>query len=181
AAKVIEGEVGTMNAQVARSLASARAIGPRAQPGTRTDIAAVIDRLVAAMRKLSVDAPAAWSVSVPPDLPPVSIDRRDVEDMLGNLLDNARKWARSRVGVVVRLEEGKVVVVVDDDGPGIPAEQLDDVLARGTRLDRAKPGTGVGLSIVKDLTELNRGELTLSQGQSGGLRAELRLPSSNRT
>lgn len=178
-AEVIEGEVGAMNAQVARALASARAIGPRAQPGTRTDIAAVIDRLVTAMRKLSVDAPAAWSVSVSPGVPPVPIDRRDVEDMLGNLLDNARKWARSRVNVVVRVEEGNVVVVIFDDGPGIPPERMHEVLARGTRLDRTMPGTGVGLSIVKDLTELNGCKLTLVQGQSGGLQAELRLPSSD--
>lgn len=176
AAATIESEVDAMNVQVARAIAAARAIGPRTGLGTRTEIASVLERLVAVMKKLSGGAPIEWSVSVPHQLPPIRVDRRDIEDILGNLLDNARKWARSQVNVTAYQEAGNLVMVVDDDGPGIPVDRIDDVLIRGARLDRAVPGTGVGLSIVKDLVELNGGELMLSASAANGLQAIVKLP-----
>ena len=104
------------------------------------------------------------------------IDHRDLEDVFGNLLDNARKWARTRVQIHVRQENGSVEICVDDDGPGIPEGHIQDAVARGTRLDRTVPGTGVGLAIVRDLVELHGGRLALGQNASGGLRAMVILP-----
>jgi signal transduction histidine kinase len=176
AAVTIENEVNAMNAHVARALAAARAIGPRTALGTRTEIASVLERLAPVMKKLSGGAPIDWSVSVPHPLPAIRVDRRDIEDILGNLLDNARKWARSQVNITAYQDGGNLVIVVDDDGPGIPVDRIDDVLIRGARLDRAVPGTGVGLSIVKDLVELNGGELRLSASAAHGLKATVKLP-----
>jgi signal transduction histidine kinase len=176
AAVSIENEVNAVNAHVARALASARAVGRRTPPGTRTEIASVLERLVPVMKKLPGGAAIDWSVSVSHQSPAVRVDQRDIEDMLGNLLDNARKWARSQVCLSAYQEGDNLVIVVDDDGPGIPADRIDDVLARGIRLDRSIPGTGVGLSIVKDLVELNLGDLKLSASPAGGLRAMVKLP-----
>ena len=175
AADTIDSEVGAMNANVARALASARAIGPRTAIGTRTGIESVLDRLVPVMKKLPGSSALEWSVSVPRHMPAVRIDQRDIEDILGNLLDNARKWARSRVGITAYPESGNLVVVVDDDGPGIPADRIDDVLVRGVRLDRNVPGTGVGLTIVKDLVDLHAGGLEFASSPTGGLRVLVRL------
>jgi signal transduction histidine kinase len=100
--------------------------------------------------------------------------------MLGNLLDNACKWARSSVQVSGSAEEGagtpRLLVAIEDDGPGIAADQREQALARGSRLDESTPGTGLGLAIVRELAELYGGQLSLARAQRGGLRVELRLP-----
>ena len=167
AADAVENEIAAMDGQVARALASARAVGPRAAIGTRTDLRPVIDRLLSVMRKLPGGAALDWQVVLPQQLSPIRIDRRDLEDILGNVVDNARKWAKRTVRISARLEGGDVVVAIEDDGPGIPAGQTGDVLAGGVRLDRSVPGSGVGLSIVKDLTELHGGSVRLQPGKGG--------------
>ena len=100
--------------------------------------------------------------------------------MVGNLVDNACKWANSRVSIEVFAQgmgSGPAVhIVVDDDGPGLDADQREQVTRRGQRLDETKPGSGLGLSIVVDLAALYGGSLTLGTAPIGGLRAELVLP-----
>jgi signal transduction histidine kinase len=101
--------------------------------------------------------------------------------MVGNLVDNACKWAGSRVSIEVMLEQpepGRQVVriVVDDDGPGLTPRQREQVSRRGQRLDETKPGSGLGLSIVVELAGLYGGALNLGTAPIGGLRAELVLP-----
>ena len=96
--------------------------------------------------------------------------------MLGNLLDNACKWARSRVGVASTLDGASVVIAVDDDGPGLDPSMRERVLQRGVRADEAAPGSGLGLAIVRDLAELYGGSIALDRSPLGGLRAELTLP-----
>jgi signal transduction histidine kinase len=110
-------------------------------------------------------------------------ERQDLEEMVGNLVDNACKWAQSRVAVEVLPEAdaaqaSTLRVVVDDDGPGLTASERERVQAarRGQRLDETKPGSGLGLSIVVDLAALYGGALTLGTAPIGGLRAELVLP-----
>jgi signal transduction histidine kinase len=110
-------------------------------------------------------------------------ERQDLEEMIGNLVDNACKWAQSRVAVDAFSEktdtggERRVVrIVVDDDGPGLTPQQREQVARRGRRLDESKPGSGLGLSIVIELASLYGGGLTLSTAPIGGLRAELVLP-----
>jgi signal transduction histidine kinase len=103
--------------------------------------------------------------------------REDLEEMLGNLLDNACKWAKSNVKIQSVQEKGAVVLTVDDDGPGLPPSIRDQVLQRGVRADEAAPGSGLGLAIVRDLAQLYEGTITLDDSPMGGLRASLRLPS----
>jgi signal transduction histidine kinase len=110
-------------------------------------------------------------------------ERQDLEEMVGNLLDNAFKWAQSRVSVEVMCErpdpaaERQIVrIIVDDDGPGLTPAQRDQVARRGRRLDETKPGSGLGLSIVVELASLYGGGLTLGTTPIGGLRADLVLP-----
>lgn len=175
-AETIDDVVAVMNAHVVRSLASARAVGPRAAMGTRTPVKPALEQLISAMRRLSAQQRPTFALIVEDRMVAVGVDRRDFDDILGNLLDNARKWARSRVLVTVAVDGTRVAINIEDDGPGIPEDKLDEAVERGTRFDRTVPGTGVGLSIVKDLVELNGGDLTLARAEAGGLRATIRLP-----
>ena len=176
AADAIELEIEAMNAHVARVLAAARAVGPRKTAGTRTPLEPLLQRLVGVMKRLPRGEELEWSISVTPAGIDASIDQRDLEDLFGNLLDNARKWAKSRVLIDASMNDRAIQVVVEDDGPGVPTERLEDVIARGTRLDRAVPGTGIGLAIVQDLVELHGGRLDLSESPLGGVRISVRLP-----
>ena len=110
-------------------------------------------------------------------------EQQDLEEMVGNLVDNACKWSNARVSVEVAVEEkrasagGAVLrIVVDDDGPGLSPAEREQVARRGRRLDESKPGSGLGLSIVVELATLYGGSLTLGSAPIGGLRAELSLP-----
>ena len=98
--------------------------------------------------------------------------------MLGNLLDNACKWARTRIVVGATADHSMTIVTVDDDGSGIVEEMREAVLRRGVRADQAAPGSGLGLAIVRDLAELYGGSIALGVSHLGGLHACLRLPSS---
>src|SRR5262249_28599971 len=109
----------------------------------------------------------------------VRCQREDLDEMLGNLLDNACKWARTRVTVGAQASAGQVVIAVDDDGPGIEPAMREAVLQRGVRADEAAPGSGFGLAIVRELAEVYGGTVSLSASPSGGLRAELRLASTS--
>jgi signal transduction histidine kinase len=107
-------------------------------------------------------------------------EKQDLEEMLGNLLDNAFKWTDDEVTVAIEPFEqaGRRYLrcVVEDNGPGLPAALRDEMLRRGRRLDESKPGSGLGLSIVGDLAKLYTGSLVLEEAASGGLRAVLVLP-----
>ncbi len=103
-------------------------------------------------------------------------DAQDLEEMLGNLMDNACKWANSRVVVSGEQQHSRLIIKIDDDGPGIPEDQKDSVLQRGRRLDETVSGSGLGLAIVLDLAHLYHGSLTLHNSDIGGLGARLELP-----
>ena len=96
--------------------------------------------------------------------------------MLGNLLDNACKWTRSRIVIESEQRDDTLVITVDDDGPGLPAEMMEKVLQRGVRADEKAAGSGLGLAIVRDLAELYQGSIALSESPFGGLRATITLP-----
>jgi signal transduction histidine kinase len=106
----------------------------------------------------------------------VRAQREDVEEMLGNLLDNACKWAKSRVSITSSIDNADIAITVDDDGLGLDPLKRDFVLKRGVRADEAAPGSGLGLAIVRELTEIYGGTITLESSPQGGLRARLRLP-----
>jgi signal transduction histidine kinase len=107
-------------------------------------------------------------------------DESDLEEIVGNLLDNACKWSKGQVDVKLsaeRLESGtSLLLQIADNGPGLSAEDAQKVLRRGVRLDEKTPGTGLGLDIVKELVDVYGGSLALKRSSLGGLLVELRLP-----
>ncbi|MEY3668936.1 MAG: hypothetical protein RL258_331 [Pseudomonadota bacterium] len=103
-------------------------------------------------------------------------EREDLQEILGNLLDNAFKWARASVAVSVAQSEDHIFLFVDDDGPGVPAARYGEILQRGTRLDEVVPGSGLGLAIVAELVALYNGSIAFSESAQGGLRVQLALP-----
>src|SRR5262249_23472134 len=109
-------------------------------------------------------------------------ERQDLEEMLGNLLDNAFKWARKRINIEVAAVRGEsggrqwLSVKVGDDGPGLPEEKREEALKRGQRIDETKPGSGLGLNIVYETASMYGGTVSLDRSPLGGLLATLRLP-----
>lgn len=179
AAKVRE-QVEIMRDQVTRHLERARMAARITVVGTMTDVQPVVTALARTMEKLHRDRQVAIDLQ---GLTPVRFrgERQDLEEMVGNLVDNACKWARARVAVEVATspppDSSAFSIVVDDDGPGLSPAERDQVARRGQRLDESKPGSGLGLSIVTELAALYGGKLTLGASPIGGLRAELILPS----
>lgn len=181
AAKVME-QADVMRDQLAHHLERARIAARVTIVSTVTEVAPAIEALRRTMEKIY----RARSIVVETTADPAARfrgERQDLEEMVGNLVDNACKWATSRVAVEVSVElpaqagaTPMLRIIVDDDGRGLSAAERAQVLRRGQRLDESKPGSGLGLSIVNDLAGLYGGRLTLDDAPIGGLRAELRLP-----
>jgi signal transduction histidine kinase len=108
-------------------------------------------------------------------------DREDVLELLGNLLDNACKWADSEVLLTIDQHEGSFRISIDDDGPGIPESQREEVFSRGARLDEQITGHGLGLGIVRDIVQAWGGTMQLQTCQFGGLRVRIELPDRSAT
>jgi signal transduction histidine kinase len=149
--------------------------------GVVTDVQPIVERLARAMRKIHEGKGVVVEVAVHGS-PRFRGERQDLEEALGNLMDNACKWCRGRVDVTVRLEVAAggevrhVVFQIDDDGPGLSREKRQQALERGRRLDESVPGTGLGLSIVVELARLYGGRFELADAPLGGLRCRLALP-----
>jgi signal transduction histidine kinase len=186
-----------MRDQVTRQLERARLAARLTVVGTLTDVSPVVTALARTMEKLYRSRDIAIAVDVP-EHALFRGEQQDLEEMIGNLVDNGCKWAQSRVAIEVvadpsnadqtkggksqRGETGenretpRVRIIVDDDGPGLSPAEREQVALRGQRLDETKPGSGLGLSIVVELAGLYDGVLTLGTAPIGGLRAELALP-----
>jgi signal transduction histidine kinase len=106
----------------------------------------------------------------------LALDREDMLELVGNLLDNACKWAASRAVLRLSIEQGTFVLVIEDDGPGVPEPQRERLLERGLRLDERVEGHGLGLSIVREIVDSYDGRLELDDSELGGLRVVVRLP-----
>jgi signal transduction histidine kinase len=168
-------QIERMRRQIDYHLAHARAAASGATLNARALVRESVDGLVRTLHRLHADRGLSIEATIPQDLA-VRAQREDLDEMLGNLLDNACKWARRRVVAVAARDGAAVVIVVDDDGPGLAAEMRETVLQRGVRADEAAPGSGLGLAIVRDLAELYGGSIALSRSPLGGLRAALTLP-----
>ncbi|HSC26516.1 MAG TPA: HAMP domain-containing sensor histidine kinase [Vicinamibacterales bacterium] len=175
-ASTLDQQIDRMRRQIEYHLAHARAAASGAAPGARCPVAPSADGLARTLLRLHAERGLAIDVDVAPGHA-VRGQREDLDEMLGNLLDNACTWAKSSVSV--RSSEGgpDIVIDVDDDGPGIEPSMREAVLERGVRADEAAAGTGLGLAIVRDLAELYGGSVSLEDSPLGGLRARLRLPS----
>jgi signal transduction histidine kinase len=171
-----------MRDQVARHLERARMAARVAAIGTITEVRPVVTALARTMEKLHHHRGIAIAIDAPEGAR-FRGEQQDLEEMVGNLVDNACKWAQSRVAVEVFSEKPDprgdrriVRIVVDDDGPGLSPQQREQVARRGRRLDETKPGSGLGLSIVVELASLYGGGLSLGTAPIGGLRADLVIP-----
>jgi signal transduction histidine kinase len=179
--KVLE-QTDIMRDQVARQLERARLAARSTVVGTLIDVPPVVAALARTMEKLHHARDIAIAVDVPPHAR-FRGEQQDLEEMVGNLVDNGCKWAQSRVAIEVIADQPspadpkpRVRILVDDDGPGLSPGERERVAQRGQRLDETKPGSGLGLSIVVELAGLYGGVLTLGTAPIGGLRAELALP-----
>jgi signal transduction histidine kinase len=168
-------QVERMRRQIEYHLAHARAAASGATPGMRCSVVASADALARTLLRLHAERGITIDVRVAPDHH-VRGQREDLEEMLGNLLDNACQWASSCVLLESAVSGDRLVITVDDDGPGLEASMRPVVLQRGVRADEAAPGSGLGLAIVRDLAELYGGSISLDGAPQGGLRARLELP-----
>jgi len=168
-------EVERMRTHIDYHLAQARAAASGSAPGTHSAIKPAADALARTLLRLHADRGITIDVRVAPEHA-ARCQREDLDEMLGNLLDNACKWTRSRVLVSSSVNNGHTLITVDDDGPGLPLAMRESVLRRGVRADEAVPGSGLGLAIVRDLVELYGGSIELGEAAIGGVSARLRLP-----
>lgn len=168
-------QVTRMRRQIDSHLAQARVTAAGVATHAQADVADAARALARTMERLHATRVLTIDVAVPVDHT-VHVAFEDLEEMLGNLLDNACKWARSRVHVSSDAAHAdRLVINVDDDGPGLDASLHERVLRRGVRADEATPGSGLGLSIVSDLAAAYGGSITLHQSTLGGLCAKLTL------
>ena len=173
-AAAIDQQVERMRKQIEYHLAHARAAASGSAAGAACAVAVSTEPLARTMRRLYADRGITIDEKVAPEQV-VRCQREDLDEMLGNLLDNACKWARSRVAIESSDNGRDVVMTVDDDGPGLAASMREKVLQRGVRADEAAPGSGLGLAIVRDLADLYGGSIILEESPLGGLRARLTL------
>ncbi len=174
-AETVKRQVFSMRRQVDHYLSRARAAGSLDVLGNRTQISAVMDDLsrviarIHAVRGVVIDAECDEGAYF-------RGERQDLEEMLGNLIDNGCKWARRRVRVRCQKTDGRLILTVEDDGPGLTEEQRAQVGERGERLDESVPGSGLGLAIVRDIAKLYGGIFSLEESSLGGVQARLELP-----
>jgi signal transduction histidine kinase len=181
---LVKGQAEAMQGQVQSYLNRARIAAQRESVLARTDAEPALERLVRVMRRLNTEV--AFELTVSGGLA-LAMEQQDLEETVGNLLENAARFAKSKVTVSAMEATAEVKgldparrywaeLVVEDDGPGLEPDQIREAMKRGRRLDESKPGTGLGLSIVSEITSEYQGRLTLSRGTMGGLRASLILP-----
>ncbi|WP_294391218.1 ATP-binding protein [uncultured Sphingomonas sp.] len=171
-------EATTMRRQVDHHLARARAVGRRASGQSVAPVWPSLDSVERALSRLYPDS----TIDLTGDRAVrVHVERQDLDELIGNIVENAAKYGGGRVFVTVEPpQQGFVEIVVEDDGSGIPEAQRQSIFGRGARLDTGKPGTGLGLAIVRDVAEIYGGTVQLEESEDlGGLLVRLRLPAAH--
>ncbi|MEO6186876.1 MAG: ATP-binding protein, partial [Steroidobacteraceae bacterium] len=176
----VNAQVERMSAIVEHQLRRAATSGGSSVGRQAVDLQPVAQELRGALLKVHGRKDFTLGIAVAPEMQFVG-DRDDLTEALGNLMDNACKWCRTQVRVSASLHEAaaaalRLVIVVEDDGPGVPAAERPRVLERGARADEQTPGHGLGLAMVWDMAELYGGRLQIGESGLGGARVELRLP-----
>jgi signal transduction histidine kinase len=182
-AKKVKEQIDVMRDQVNLYLDRARRAARAQTIGSATEVEPVLQSLARTLQRINRDRNLSIKVEAPTALR-FRGERQDLEEMIGNVMDNACKWAKSQIAVkAIQLppnqEDGRswLVITVDDDGPGIPADKRGEALKRGQRLDESKPGSGLGMSIIAETASMYSGKVELAQAELGGLRVNLQLPS----
>ncbi|MCV6546071.1 MAG: ATP-binding protein [Cohaesibacter sp.] len=174
----------TMRDQINLYLERARMAARSNMLGAATPLEPILRRLSNVMQKIHSSSDLSISVSIEDNLT-FRGEEQDLEEMVGNLVDNACKWARHNVSIracCILFSDGEkkenpfLKIIIEDDGPGLSRQECEEVKRRGYRLDESKPGSGLGLSIVDELAHLYKGSFTLSVSELGGLKVELELP-----
>jgi signal transduction histidine kinase len=148
-------------------------------PGALVQVRPVIEGIVAVMQRAYAEKSLGVEITVPATGLRFKGESQDLQEILGNVIENAFKWAQHRVRIRQETVVSDLVLIVEDDGPGVPAEQYSAVLRRGIRADEMVPGSGLGLAIVSDLLDLYGGQLALGRSALGGLSVRIALPTEN--
>lgn len=164
-----------MERRIRHHLGRARSAAIGGPVRTRTAIAPRARDLVLVLTKVNAEKQIAFIDEIPSDLV-VACELQDVDEMLGNVLENAFRWCRTTIAIRAGLQGRDVILAIEDDGPGLSPEQMAKAMQAGQRLDESSPGFGFGLSITRELAELYSGSLDLDQSALGGLLVSLRLP-----
>lgn len=176
-ARLVKEQVSMMQRHIDWRLQRARTAATAGMPVSRTPVQQKIEQLIRVMKRVHADRELTFGLNCSPEDLVFNGEGQDFQEMLGNVLDNASKWAQSQVHVDATGDVAKIgrqlVIMIDDDGPGLEQNQYDKVLQRGIRVDEMTPGTGLGLAIVKELVDLYDGEITLAHSPLGGLRVIL--------
>jgi signal transduction histidine kinase len=168
--------LGRIDAQLGRSLARVRLSNSGETAFVRTDLSNSVSRLSRLFGAMAKREGKNLTVACDPDLD-IRVDAQDIEEVLGNLLDNALKWCRQDIVLNVRQAPEGVEILIEDDGPGIAEKDRGEAVQSGRRLDTSKPGTGLGLTIAIDLLQVYDASLVLDQSRSlGGLAVRVLLP-----
>ena len=175
-ARLVVEQIGVARRQVDYHLARAQAAAAMRVPGAKTVLLPVVEGLVRVMQRIHTQRDLAITVRPWPATLAFRGEAQDLQEILGNLLDNACKWAAHRVELNAHADGTTLTITLDDDGPGLDAPQREAVLRRGVRADEQVPGSGLGLAIVDDLARLYGGQVELLDSPLGGLRAALTLP-----
>ena len=177
-AQSVARQTAVMRRQIDRNLSRARAAATAGVLGARTPVLPVLEDLkrtlerIHAERRIEIEITGERAAAF-------RGERQDLEEMLGNLMDNGCKWARARVRVAIARDRERLAIIVEDDGPGLSAEERMQLFQRGKRLDEAVPGSGLGLAIVRDIAALYDGSVALDEGALGGLKVTLTLPAAD--
>ncbi|PTX57452.1 signal transduction histidine kinase [Litoreibacter ponti] len=165
-----------VDAQLGRSLARMRASNSGASASLRTDLTNSVDRFTRLFQGMAARDGKEMTTYCAPDLA-VRMDQQDIEEVMGNMLDNALKWCDSRIALSAHPKAGGIEILIEDDGPGIPEGSEREALRSGGRLDSSKPGTGLGLAIAIDLLQAYGAELFLEKSEHlGGLCVRIQIP-----
>ncbi|MFI4986933.1 MAG: sensor histidine kinase [Alphaproteobacteria bacterium] len=168
-------QTAVMRRQVDRYLSRARTAATAGVLGARTPVLPVVEDLKRTLERIHVGRRVEIEIAGEYQAA-FRGERQDLEEMLGNLMDNGCKWARARVRLTLAQAGEHLAIAVEDDGPGLSAEERRQLFQRGKRLDEAVPGSGLGLAIVRDIAELYGGSVSLDAAELGGLKVSLELP-----
>ncbi len=176
-ANSIAQQVDRMSRQINYHLSRARAVASGPNNAAACPIEPCVEALVRTLSKLYAARELQISANIQPNLT-AKIRREDLDEILGNVLDNACKWTRTKVILAAKPNDTFIEITIDDDGPGLPPDQRAAVLNRGVRLDETTTGSGLGLAIVRDLANVYNGAISLEDSPLGGLRVRVSLPGS---
>jgi signal transduction histidine kinase len=173
---LIHEQISKAKEQIDWNLAKARAATSSKNPRLRTPVLPVVQSIVAVMNKVYADKGLSIDIQSFPDSSLIfNGEQHDLQEIVGNLIDNACKWAKSKVQITVGAHNEKVQIIVEDDGLGVKSEDYVRILRRGFRVDELTQGSGLGLAIVDDLVSLNEGAIELGQSSFGGLKVSIQF------